>query len=225
MGVLVNVVNVFVDAAGEHGNPLGIVWASASTKGREQEISADLGFSETVFIDEIAGTGIRARIFTPTRELPFAGHPIVGVAAWLRASGDDIRTVTVPAGVARVRVDGDRVFVTGRPEWAPDFMCEQLATPRDVELVDPEAYGFGKHYVWSWIDREAGRVRARMFAPELGIREDAATGSGAMRLSAAVGRDLEIRQSEGSELFTRVLPGGQIEVGGRVTEARLADIG
>lgn len=225
MGVLVNVVNVFVDAEGEHGNPLGIVWASSTTKGREQEISADLGFSETVFIDELVGTGVRARIFAPTQALPFAGHPTVGLASWLRASGDDVRTVTVPAGVARVRTDGDRVFITGRPEWAPDFVLEQLASPPDVELVDPDAYGIGKHYVWAWSDREAGRVRARMFAPELGIREDAATGSGAMRLTASLGRDLEIRQGDGSEIFTHVRPGGHVEIGGRVSEARLAEIG
>ena len=53
MGTLATVVNVFVDEAGEHGNPLGIVWASKATRGREQDIAADLGFSETVFIDEV----------------------------------------------------------------------------------------------------------------------------------------------------------------------------
>ena len=98
MGILATVVNVFVDEAGEHGNPLGIVWASTATRGHEQDIAADLGFSETVFIDEVDGRTVRARIFTPKQELRFAGHPTVGLAAWLRAAGDDIRHVVVPAG-------------------------------------------------------------------------------------------------------------------------------
>ncbi len=225
MSVLVNVVNVFVDADGAHGNPLGIVWASNSTKGREEEISADLGFSETVFIDELTDTEVRARIFTSMQELPFAGHPVVGLAGWLVASGDDIHTVTVPAGVCRVRVDGDRVYVNAMVDWAPDFTLEELPSPEDVELVDPEAYGMGMHYVWAWSDRDEHRIRARMFAPELGIREDEATGAGAMRLTTALGCDLKIRQGEGSELFTHMrYVGQQIEVGGRVSEARLTEI-
>ncbi|MGO8608632.1 PhzF family phenazine biosynthesis protein, partial [Rhizobium johnstonii] len=89
MNLLVNVVNVFVNEEGAHGNPLGIVWASPSTRKHEQEIAADLGFSETVFIDGVAGGVAKARIFTPTQELSFAGHPTVGLAAWLAAAGDD----------------------------------------------------------------------------------------------------------------------------------------
>ena len=92
MGILATVVNVFVDEAGDHGNPLGIVWASKATRGREQDIAADLGFSETVVIDAVEGRTVRARIFTPKQELRFAGHPTVGLAAWLRAAGDDIQT-------------------------------------------------------------------------------------------------------------------------------------
>ena len=36
------------------------------------------------------------------------------------------------------------------------------------------------HYVWAWIDKESGRVRTRMFAPELGVPEDEATGAAAL---------------------------------------------
>lgn len=219
MSLTVNVVRVFVDAEGENGNPLGIVWASAATRRHEQEITADLGFSETVFIDQVDGDSVRARIFTPAGELPFAGHPTIGLAAWLIASGDDIRSINVPAGSARVRVDGDRVFITALPEWAPQFELDELASPEEVDAVDPDAYGSGLHYVWAWIDERERRVRTRMFAPDLGIREDEATGSAAVRLSAELGRDLEIRQGGGSLLSTHVrYLGRQIEVGGRVSE-------
>lgn len=225
MNLLVNVVNVFVDDDGAHGNPLGIVWASSSTRKREQEIAADLGFSETIFIDAIADRVATARIFTPTRELAFAGHPTVGLAAWLRSGGDEIKAISVPAGSVRVRGDGDAVFVTALPEWSPDFALDHLSSPDEVRAVDPDAYGVGLHYVWAWLDEPAGRVHARMFAADLGIREDQATGSAAVRLTAHLGRDLEIRQGEGSLLRTHVrYLGQQIEVGGRVSEARVTEL-
>lgn len=226
MSILVNVVNVFVDDSGAHGNPLGIVWSSPGTRGREQQIAADLGFSETIFIDGVADRTAVARIFTPAQELPFAGHPTVGLAAWLQRSGDDVAQLDVPAGSVRIRIDGDLFFVTARPEWAPEFDLDQLDAPDEVDAVDPDAYGLGLHYVWAWADESAGAVRARMFASELGIREDEATGAAAVRLTAALGRDLEILQGEGSVIHTHVRNlGQQIEVGGRVSEARVTELG
>jgi Phenazine biosynthesis-like protein len=40
-----------------------------------------------------------AQIFTPAVELPFAGHPTVGVSWWLRERGTPIHTLQVPAGL------------------------------------------------------------------------------------------------------------------------------
>lgn len=220
MRILANVVNVFVDQNRAHGNPLGIVWAGPETRGHEQQIAADLGFSETIFIDELTADTVRARIFTPARELPFAGHPTVGLAAWLRDAGDGVRSIEVPAGSARVRYDGELVFVNAMPQWTPEFEFYPLDTPAEVEAVDPAAYGSGMHYVWAWIDERDARIRSRMFAPELGIREDEATGAAAVRLSAVLGRDLEIVQGRGSLIHTHVrYLGQQVEVGGRVVEA------
>lgn len=225
MSLLVDVVNVFVDDAGDHGNPLGIIWASPSTKRQEQQIAADLGFSETIFIDAVEDGEARARIFTPAQELPFAGHPTVGLTAWLHRSGDVVTAINVPAGSARVRTDGDLVYVTALPEWAPAFDLHALASSADVDAVDPDAFGDGKHYVWAWEDEAARQVRARMFAPDLGIREDEATGAAAIRLTAELGRDLSITQGEGSILRTHVrYLGRQIEVGGRTSEARTIEL-
>jgi len=221
----VSVVNVFVDDSGANGNPLGIVWASPSTRRHEQEIAADLGFSETIFIDGVVDRVATARIFTPRQELRFAGHPTVGLAAWLRSNDDEVTAIKVPAGSARVRFDGDRTFVTAMPEWTPAFEFDRLDSPAEVEAVDPDAYGQGLYFVWAWIDEESRRIRARMFAPEFGIREDEATGAAAVRLSADLGRDLEIRQGVGSLLYTHVrYLGQQVEVGGRVTEARTVEL-
>jgi predicted PhzF superfamily epimerase YddE/YHI9 len=225
MSILAHVVDVFVDDDGEFGNPLAIVWASAATRKHEQQIAADLGFSETIFIDDLSGDTATARIFTPTRELPFAGHPTVGLAEWLRRNGDEVASVNVPAGHVRVRFDGERAFVTALPAWAPEFELQRLDSSAELAAVDPDAYAQGMNYLWAWIDEDAGEVRARMFATELGIREDEATGAAAVRLSAELVRDLEIVQGRGSRLSTHVrYLGQQIEVGGRVSPARTMEL-
>ncbi|MGB6181939.1 MAG: PhzF family phenazine biosynthesis protein, partial [Rhodococcus sp. (in: high G+C Gram-positive bacteria)] len=74
----------------------------------------------------------------------------------------------------------------------------------------------GHLYYWAWADREQTSVRARMFAPSLGVPEDDATGAAAVRLTDAVGRGVSIVQGRGSHLTTAVLDDGWIELGGRV---------
>ena len=90
----VAVVRVFTDDAGRFGNLLGIVDGSLSAR-RPAGIAARIGFSETVFVDDARSRG-HLRIFTPAIELPFAGHPTVGTAWWLRRHGYDVRSSSYP---------------------------------------------------------------------------------------------------------------------------------
>ena len=72
------------------GNPLAVFpEAEGLTDGQMQRIARELNLSETVFVlpaETPAGTR-KVRIFTPGREVPFAGHPTVGTAFFLVASG------------------------------------------------------------------------------------------------------------------------------------------
>jgi trans-2,3-dihydro-3-hydroxyanthranilate isomerase len=75
------------------GNPLAVVLdADGLGDSRMQAIAAELNLSETVFVFEPrnAINTARVRIFTPKRELPFAGHPTIGTAALIahRRAGD-----------------------------------------------------------------------------------------------------------------------------------------
>jgi trans-2,3-dihydro-3-hydroxyanthranilate isomerase len=75
------------------GNPLAVVFdAEGLDDARMQAIAAEFNLSETVFVFEPrnAINTARIRIFTPKRELPFAGHPTVGTAALIahRRAGD-----------------------------------------------------------------------------------------------------------------------------------------
>jgi len=68
------------------GNPLAVVLdADGLDDSRMQAIAAEFNLSETVFVFEPrnAINTARVRIFTPKRELPFAGHPTIGSAALL----------------------------------------------------------------------------------------------------------------------------------------------
>src|SRR5918992_596185 len=76
-----HVLRVFTNDEGEWGNRLGVFLDGAQVpEGDRQAIAADLGFSETVFVEDPANGVLR--IFTPALELPFAGHPLVGTG-WL----------------------------------------------------------------------------------------------------------------------------------------------
>ncbi len=75
------------------GNPLAVVLdAEGLDDARMQAVAAEFNLSETVFVFEPrnAINTARVRIFTPKRELPFAGHPTIGTAALIaqRRAGD-----------------------------------------------------------------------------------------------------------------------------------------
>ena len=211
---MLHVLRVFVGDGGAGGNPLGVFLDGGEVpEGERQGIAADLGFSETVFVDN-PGQG-RLRIFTLKEELPFAGHPLVGTA-WLLTSEDfEVSALRPPAGEVSVRVEDDVAFISGRPEWAPPFEHIELNSPAEVEMLAGPPEGHDLAGVWSWEDEEAGYVRARVFPVRLGIEEDEATGAHAVRLAARLGRTIVIRQGEGSLIFAEPRPDGTVEIGGR----------
>lgn len=206
---------VFVNEDGEWGNQLGIFLGGAQVpEARRQAVAAELGFSETVFVDDPSEG--RLRIYTPQVELPFAGHPTVG-AAWLLArQGAPVESLWVPAGEVAVRHRNGMDFVAARPEWAPPFEYRQLPSPPDVRVLTASEQS-ANTYAWAWIDEAAATIRARSFVPEAGIDEDEATGSAALALCARLGRSITIHQGHGSVLVCNPLPNGRAEVGGAVT--------
>jgi trans-2,3-dihydro-3-hydroxyanthranilate isomerase len=79
------ILDVFTDTA-LAGNGLAVVLdAEGLSDERMQQIARGFNLSETVFVLPPTANGhtARARIFTPARELPFAGHPTVGTAVLL----------------------------------------------------------------------------------------------------------------------------------------------
>jgi predicted PhzF superfamily epimerase YddE/YHI9 len=209
------VLRVFVDEGGEAGNTLGVFLDGGAGSEERQRLAAELGFSETVFVEDRERG--RIRIHTPEVELPFAGHPCVGTAWLLAREGTPPRTLRPPAGEVGVRFDGDLTWISARPEWCPAFELARLETPAAVDALDPPPPE-GNVYAWAWIDEAAGTIRARCFVPEAGIAEDEATGSAALALAARLERPISIRQGRGSRLLARPGPAARVEVGGRVAQ-------
>ncbi|BBZ17176.1 PhzF family phenazine biosynthesis protein [Mycolicibacterium gadium] len=219
MAIDVTVLRVFTDPDGNFGNPLGVVDNSTVEPTDRQRIATQLGYSETIFIDlpQSGSSTAHARIFTPAVELPFAGHPTVGASWWLREQGFAINTLQVPAGIVQVTYDGDLTAVSARSEWAPDFAIYDLASVDELMAADPSDYtDAAEHYLWTWLDKAAGVIRSRMFAADLGVPEDEATGAAAVRITDYLSQDLEIVQGKGSRISTEWSPEGWVRVAGRV---------
>lgn len=214
---LLHVLRVFTGDDGAGGNPLGVFLdGTAIAPGRRQEVAADLGFSETVFVDD-ARLG-RVAIFTPAVELSFAGHPLVGTAWLLAAEGRAVECLRPAAGDVPTRQEHELSFIAGRPEWAPAFEHHKLDSPAEVDALEGPPENLGAVGCWAWEDEGAGIVRARVFARDYGIEEDEATGAHAVRLAGALRRPLVIHQGGGSTLLARPLDDGFVEVGGRVAQ-------
>ncbi len=213
-----HLLRVFCADDGSFGNPLGVFANGAEVPSEQrQAVAADLGLSEIVFVDDAVRGEVR--IFTPTVELDFAGHPAVGTA-WLL---DGVEALHPPAGELAVTREGDEVFVAARPEWGPPWEFAELHSPAEVEALEGPPEGHDLTEAWAWIDVGAGTIRARAFPVRIGIAEDEATGSAAARLCARLGRAIEIRQGRGSRILARPGANGFVEIGGRSVVDELRD--
>lgn len=80
------IVDVFAEQP-YSGNPLAVVIGEQfPSEETMQKIAAEMNFSETTFVSPVheENGGYRVRIYTPSKELAFAGHPILGTAQVLR---------------------------------------------------------------------------------------------------------------------------------------------
>ncbi len=104
------------------GNPLAVVWDADDWSDEEMAAFANwTNLSETTFLMKptVAGADYRVRIFTPTGELPFAGHPTLGTChVYLAHSGQTGKDEIVQqcaAGLIKIRVTGERLAFAAPP--------------------------------------------------------------------------------------------------------------
>jgi trans-2,3-dihydro-3-hydroxyanthranilate isomerase len=153
-----DIVDVFTDRPFA-GNQLAVVHGTEGLATEQlQAVAQEFRFSETTFPSRGRGSSYDVRIFTPERELPFAGHPTLGTAWVLRSQGSldaDEVTQHCPAGEVGVRFDGHRVELSAQPRELVGPVPPDLAADLLVELrltaddLDGEAWiaGAGLSFV------------------------------------------------------------------------------
>lgn len=96
------------------GNPLAVFpEADGLSTEQMQAIAKEMNLSETTFVTSTDAGGYDVRIFTPSEELPFAGHPTVGTCWALRHLGMVAGNHLIQrsgGGVTSVEADGDRLW-------------------------------------------------------------------------------------------------------------------
>jgi trans-2,3-dihydro-3-hydroxyanthranilate isomerase len=111
MDLAYRVVNVFtVGDDPFSGNPLAVFEDAAGLDDHQmQSIARQLNLSETTFVTGPGGDGVDAdvRIFTPSYELPFAGHPTLGTAYVVSSLLADRTDVVLGMPAGRVPVSGN----------------------------------------------------------------------------------------------------------------------
>ena len=123
------------------GNQLAVLpQADGLSKQQMQQIAREFNFSETTFVFPAkAGHTRHVRIFTPAREIPFAGHPNVGTAFVLASSGElgEIKSsLTVifeeEAGLVSVAIQVPEGKVTSCELTAPQSLSIGKTLPTEL---------------------------------------------------------------------------------------------
>jgi trans-2,3-dihydro-3-hydroxyanthranilate isomerase len=157
------------------GNQLAVFTDGRDVEaGTMQALARELNVSETVFVLPPAEGGhARIRIFTPTMELPFAGHPVLGAAFVLAAPLQlgEIRLET-GSGIVPVALEREGARITFGwmsqpvPRWEPFAQAQEVLELLGVRSALPvELYHLGPTHVFIELGSEA---EVAALAPDFG---------------------------------------------------------
>lgn len=183
------IVDVFTDRPFT-GNPLAVVFGAEALAGEQLlALAREFNLSETVFVlpptDPGSGATYRARIFTPGRELPFAGHPSVGAAVTVTRRGlCEPGTVVQECGAGLLPIlvgDGRARLTGGTPSVGPELAPASLLEVTGLSAVDlagpaPRMAGCGLEFAYLAVRPEAVAragvdlaAAARLGSPEVSV--------------------------------------------------------
>jgi len=136
------------------GNPL-CVFENGGDFDREtmQALARQFNLSETTFILPSSRANARVRIFTPSYEMPFAGHPTLGTAHVCRALelGGDALTLEMQVGLVEVSARGDRWTLTAPDSTAREVELARAALARSLGIEERD---IGERPLWVKAGRE-----------------------------------------------------------------------
>jgi trans-2,3-dihydro-3-hydroxyanthranilate isomerase len=172
-----HIVDVFAESK-YAGNTLAVVRDAADLDTTTmQAIAREFGFSETTFLvsdpHDATGAGVRTRIFTPTYELPFAGHPTLGTAWVVREhllpARADALTLALGVGPVPVAFEGELAWLTAPPvKLGETIPAEAIApaiglSPADLDPALPvQRANAGPSFIIVPVRRREALARARL---------------------------------------------------------------
>ena len=147
------IVNVFAREGRLTGNPLAVIEdARGLDDATMQALARQFNLSETTFILPSEKATARVRIFTPSYEMPFAGHPTLGTAHVVRAlHGRDEVTLEMQAGIIPVSAKGERWTLQAVP---PKARALQMHRRDLAEILGLEERDMGEFPLWVSAGRE-----------------------------------------------------------------------
>ena len=143
------IVNVFTHGQGAlTGNPLCVFEDGAAFDSQTmQALARQFNLSETTFILPSSQANAKVRIFTPSYEMPFAGHPTLGTAHVCRSLklGGDVLRLEMGAGLIAVAARENRWTLT-----APGSSFRELEVSRSVlaQALGLEEHDIGDRPLW-----------------------------------------------------------------------------
>jgi len=161
------IADVFTDVPLE-GNALAVFPDGNGLDAEQMQRTArELNLSETVFIERRDGAHAGIRIFTPTTELPFAGHPVLGTAfvlGELEPGATEVNLSTaaglVPVSLTRAGEGGEVVYGEMQqplPGREPFLHTDELLAALGVQraALPVEAYRNGPLHLYVALESEA----------------------------------------------------------------------
>ncbi len=209
-----------------------------------QQLAREMNFSETVFVLPSEAGHARIRIFTPTNEMLFAGHPTLGSAFVLAGplQLDEIRLET-GKGVIPVRLEreGARIIFgrmeqplpTVEPYAEADTLLEALGVERSELPVEAYDNGMGHVYVTLGSEEEVAALKPDLsrltdLPPLLGVNTIAGEGSRWKTRMFAPGGGVDEDPATGSAagpLAVHLARHGRIAFGDEIEISQGAEIG
>lgn len=151
------------------GNPLAVFpEAESLDQNQMQRIAQEMNLSETTFVTRRAPGSYQMRIFTPTAELPFAGHPTIGTA-WVLGDlgfldGKVIEQHTA-AGVTQVERRADNVSFIREGTVEEDLDRSSYTSIAEALGIEVDDIGIEA----SWVTRSLGPAVADAGIPQLHV--------------------------------------------------------
>jgi PhzF family phenazine biosynthesis protein len=190
------ILNVFTTGGARlSGNPLAVVEDGSQLDAAQmQALARQFNLSETTFILPSKRAAALVRIFTPTYEMPFAGHPTLGTAHVARALGlgGDQLGLEMRAGIIPVTSNGDHWTLRAQ---AGSTRLADVQPAELARLLGLEAGDIGFQPLWVKAGREQlvvpltseAAVRRVKPRPELFERLKSQDGAGQIYLFASTG--------------------------------------